>query len=146
MTQSAYNGSHSTETALLKVHNDVTLNIDKGKVTALTLLDLSAAFDTIVHNIIIKRLSLWYGISGTALNWFLSYIPGRHQTIKIANCFSAALHTSCGVPQGSVLGPFLFTLYTTPLSPVIQNHNFDHHLYADDKHIYISLATSDTNR
>ena len=93
-----------------------------------------------------SNLSLWYGISGTALNWFLSYLTGRHQTIKIANCFSAALPTSCGVPQGSVLGLLLFTLYTTPLSSVIQNHNLDHHLYADDTHIYISLATSDTNR
>ena len=89
---------------------------------------------------------MWYGISGTALNWFLSYLTGRHQTITIANCFSAALSTSCGVPQGSVLGPLLFTLYTTPLSSVIQNHNLDHHLYADDTQIYISLATSDTNR
>ena len=85
-------------------------------------------------------------ISSTVLNWFLSYLTGRHQTIKIANWFSAALPTSCGVPQGSVLGPLLFTLYTTPLSSVIQNHNLDHHLYAGDTQIYISLATSDTNR
>ena len=82
------------------------------------MLDLSAAFDTIDHNILTKCLSLWYGISGTALNWFLSYLTGRHQTIKIANCFSAAIPTSCDVPQGSVLGPLLFTLYTTPLSSV----------------------------
>ena len=135
VSQSAYKEFHSTETALLKVHNDVTLNIYKGKVTALTLLDLSAAFDTIDHGILFKCLSLWYGISGTALNWFSSYLTGRHQTIKIANCFSAALPTSCGVPQVSVLGPLLFTLYTTPLSSVIQNHNFDHHIYADDTQI-----------
>ena len=63
--QSAYKHFLSTETALLKVHNDVTLNMDKGKVTALTLLDLSPAFDTIDHSIFIKRLTMWYGISDT---------------------------------------------------------------------------------
>ena len=136
--QSAYKQFYSTETALLKVHNDVTLNMDKGKVTALTLIDLSAAFDTIDHNILDKHLSMWYGISGTALTWFLSYLVDRYQRVKIANCFSAALPTSCGVYQGSVLGPF-FLLYTTPLSSVIQIHNLDHHLYADDTQIYLSL-------
>ena len=70
VSQSAYKQFHSTETALLKVHNDINLNINNGKVTALTLLDLSAAFDTIDHNILITRLSTWYGISGTALSWF----------------------------------------------------------------------------
>ena len=110
--QSAYKQFYSTETALLKVHNDVTLNMDKGKVTALTLLDLSAAFDTIDHNIPIKCLSIWHSISGTALSWFPSYLTDRYQRMKIANCFSAALPTSCGVPQGSVLGPLLFLLFT----------------------------------
>ena len=111
--QSPYKQFHSTETALLKVHNYVTLNMDKGKVTALTLFDLSVAFDTFDHNILIKHLSTWYGISGTALSWFSSYLPDRYQSVKIANCFSAALPISCGVPQGSVLGPLLFTPYTT---------------------------------
>ena len=98
-----------TETALLKVHNDISLNIDNGKVTALTMLDLSATFDTIDHNILITRLSTWYGISGTALSWFNSYLTDRQQAIKIGNCFSDMLPTSCGVPQGSVLGPLLLT-------------------------------------
>ena len=119
--------------------------MDNGKVTALTLLDLSAAFDTIDHNILIKHLSMWFGISGTALSWFSSYLTDRCQRVKITNCFSAAPPTLCGVPQGSVLGPLLFTLYTTPLSSVIQIHNLDHHLYADDTQIYLSLATLDTN-
>ena len=72
--QSAYKQFYSTVIALLKVHNDVTLDIDKGKVTALTLLDLSAAFDTIDHNMLIKRMSMWHGITGTALIWFSSYL------------------------------------------------------------------------
>ena len=145
VSQSAYKQFHSTETALLKVHSEFTLNIDKGKVTALTLLDLSAAFDTIDHNILIECLSLWYGISGIILSWFSSYLTGRYQTIKIANCFLAALPTSCGVPQGLLSG-LCCSLSTSPLSTVIQSHNLDHHLYADDKQIYISLATPDTNR
>ena len=110
------------------------------------MLDLSAAFDTIDHNILITRLSTWYGISGTALSWFTSYLTDRQQAIKIGNCFSDMLPTSCGVPQGSVLGSLLFTLYTTPLSSVIQGHNLDHHLYADDTQIYISLTTPDACR
>ena len=143
LSQPTYKQFHSTETALLKVHNDINLNIDNGKATALTLFDLSATFDTIDHNILITRLSTWYGISGTALSWFTSYLTDRQQTIKIGNCFSDMLPTSCGVPQGSVLGPLLFTLYTPPLSSVIQGHNLDHHLYADDTQIYISLTTPD---
>ena len=119
--------------------------MDKHKVTVLALLDLSAAFDNIDHNTLIKRLSMWYGISGTALSWFSSYLIDRYQRVKMANCFSAPLPTSCGVTQGSVLGPLLFTLYTTPLSSVIQTHNLDHHLYADDTQIFVSLATPNTN-
>ena len=145
-SQSAYKQFHSTETALLKVHNEINLNIDNGKVTAPTPLGLYAAFDTIDHDILITRLSTWYGISGTALSWFTSYLTDRRQAIKIGNCFSDMLPTSCGVPQGSVLGPLLFTLYTTPLSSVIQSHNLDHHLYADDTQIYVSLTTSETCR
>ena len=129
----------SAHSFILKVHNDVALNMDKGKVTALTFPDLSAAFDTIDHNILIKHLSMWYGIYGTTLSWFSSYFIHRYQRMKIANCFS------CSVPRGSFLGPLLFTLYSTPLNSVIQTYNLDHHLYAGDTQIYLSLATPDTN-
>ena len=130
---SAYKQFHSTETALLKVHNDINLNIDNGKVTALTMLDLSTSFNTIDHYILITCLSAWD-------IWHVD----RRQGIKIGNCFSHMLPTSSGVPQGSVLGPLLFTLYTTPLSTVIQSHNLHHYFYADDIQIYVSLTTSDT--
>ena len=117
--------------AVLKLTTQGCLNMDKSKVTTLTLLDLSAVFVIIGHSILIKHLSMWYGISGTALSWFSSNLTDRYQRVKIGNCFSATLPTSCGVPQGSVLGPLLFTLCTTPLSSVIQTHKLDHHLYTD---------------
>ena len=112
----------------------------KGRVTALTLLDLSAAFDTIDHLTLISRLSSWYGISSTALDWFTSYLSNRCQQVKIQDCISEAVYIYFGVPQGSVLGPILFTLYTAPLSHVIA---VEHHLYADDTQIYICLSGSE---
>ena len=85
--------------------------------TALTFLDLSATFDTIDHLTLISRLSSWYGISGTALDCFTSYLSDRCQQGKIWDYISDAVYISFGVPQGSVLGPILFTLhvYTAPL-------------------------------
>ena len=141
--RSAYKKFHSTESALLKVGNDVLFDMEKGRVTALTLLDLSAAFDTIDHLALISRLSSWYGISGTALDWFTSYLSNRCQQVKIHDYVSEAVYISFGVPQGSVLGSILFTLYTAPLSHVIAEHDVEHHLYADDTHIYISPSGSE---
>ena len=139
--QSAYKQFHSTETVLLKVHNDVTLNMDKGKVTVLTLLDLSAAFDTIDHNIIIKRLPVCCGVFGTALSWFSSYLTGRYRRVKRANCLLFTLLHSVWCYSGFVLRPVLYTLYATPLRSAIQTHNLHHHIYTNDTHIYLSLAT-----
>ena len=141
--QSAYKQFHSTESALLKVENDILLNMDKGRVTALTLLDLSAAFDTIDHCTLVRRLSSWYGISGIALEWFQSYLHDRSQQVKIQDNISDSVSISFGVPQGSVLGPILFTLYTTPLSQIIADHQVQHHLYADDTQIYVALSASE---
>ena len=146
MLQYAYKQFHSIETALLKLHNVITLPLILKNNSALTLLELSAAFDTTDHDILIKRLSKWYDISGTVLTWFSLYFTDRRQAIKIGNCFSDMLPTSCGVPQGSVLGPLLFSLYTTSLSSVIQSHTFDHHLYAGDRQLYISVTTPATCR
>ena len=114
--QSAYRKFHSTETALLKIHNDILSSMDDGRVTALTLLDLSAVFDTMDHTILLRRLGNWFGVSGKALDWFKSYLTGRSQKIKLGNCLSPRSDLSFGVHQGLVLGPLLFTLYTTPLS------------------------------
>ena len=90
------------------------------------------------HLTLISRLSSWYGISGTALDWFTSYLSNRCQQVKIQDYISEAVYISFGVPQGSVLGPILFTLYTAPLSHVIAEHDVEHHLYAD-LYIFIYL-------
>ena len=114
--------------------------MDKGEVTALTLLDLSAAFDAINHATLTYRLSDWYGIFDRAQIWFSSYSQNKHQSVKIEDTFSDKVTLSYGVPQGSVLGPVLFTLYTTPLSAIISSFDINHHLYADDTQIYMSLS------
>ena len=75
--QSAYRKFHSTETAILKILNDILASMGAGKVTALTLLNLSAAFGTIDHTILLSRLDDWFGVTGKALNWFKSYLTGR---------------------------------------------------------------------
>ena len=141
--QSAYKPLHSTETALLKIHNNIFMNMDSGKTTALVLLDLSAAFDTFDHSSIIELLTGWYGISGTALNWVRSYLSNRVQRAELLVKLGEPFKTDYGVPQGSVLGPLLFTVYTTPLSSVISRHNIYHHLYAADTHIFLSLSKTD---
>ena len=110
--QSAYRKHHSTESTLLNIQNDILLNMAKGSVTALTLLDLSAAFDTIDHTILLDRLNVYYGLSEISLGGFKSYLSGRTHSVKVGSTLyhPAALHY--GVPQGSVLGPILFSLYT----------------------------------
>ena len=110
--QSAYRKFQSTETALLKIHNDILSSMDDGRVIAFTLLDLSAAFDTIDHTILLRRLGDWFGVSGKALDWFKSHLPGRSQKIKLSNCLSSRSDLSFGVPPRSVLGPlYFYTLY-----------------------------------
>ena len=100
--QSAYKRFHSTETALLKIHNDIVDDMDSSKVTALTLLDLSAAFDTTDQLIVLQRLHTHFGISGAALRWFKSYFSDRHQSINISGTLSRPQHLPFGVRRGSV--------------------------------------------
>ena len=110
--------------------------MDKGAAVGLVLLDLSAAFDTIDHSILFNCLQHWYGIDRVVLKWVQSYLNSRKQQIKIDGHLSDAFQLPYGVPQGSVLRPLLFTLYTTNL---ISKFNVTHHLYADDTQIYLEF-------
>ena len=146
--QSAYRKHHSTESALLKIHNDIIISMDKGEVTALTLLDLSVAFDTIDHATLPNIFSDWYVIStsGQGQIWFSSYLQNRHQSAKNKDSLSDKVTLSYGVPQGSVLGPVIFILYTTPLSTIIPSFDINHPLNADDTQIYMSLSVSNAKK
>ena len=137
--QSAYRAGHSTETVLLRVVNDILAALDVDKLSVLLLLDLSAAFDTIDHQILLSRLDTVFGIRSTALDWFRSYLSDRKQFVMVDNSSSATVPLQYGVPQGSVLGPLLFVLYTTPLSGVISKHSVSHKLFADDTQLQKSF-------
>ena len=138
--QSAYRKFHSSETALLFIQNDILASIDAGHSSALLLLDLSAAFDSTDHSILIHRLQHWFGISFTALNLLSSFQSDRSQTIITPASKSNPVLLEYGVLQGSVLGPLFYTLYTTPIHSIILKYpGLRCHFYADDTQIYLSF-------
>ena len=137
--QSAYRKCHSTETALLKVQNDILMNLDSQRVTLLVLLDLSAAFDTVDHGVLLNRLSTSFGVRGSALQWFTSYLLNRSQRVSFDQNLSEKFNLQCSVPQGSCQGPFLFTNYASKLFEVIKNNLPQLHAYADDTQLYLSF-------
>ena len=138
--QSAYKSFHSTETALLKVHNDILHTMDHQGVTILIMLDLSAAFDTIDHNRLLTRMEHELGIKGVPLKWFRSYLSERTQCVNIDGHSSPPTLMYWAVPQGSVLGPILFLIYMLPLGHIIRRHGLELHIYADDTQVYIAIS------
>ena len=140
--QSAYVKSHSTETALLSVHDYIIRAMSLQQITCLCLLDLSAAFDTIDHSILLERLTAWFGFREIVLSWIKSYLTNRSFYINLSGTKSSIYQLLYGVPQGSVLGPLLFSLYTTPLSSIISQSTVNHHLYADDTQLYMSFSAT----
>ena len=141
--QSAYRQHRSTESALVKVVNDIILAIDSGDIALLSLLDLSSAFDTVDHDILLERLKLSFGVQSTPLSWIKSYLSERSYTVSFCGAMSQVDTVYCGVPQGSVLGPLLFILYTADIEKIIQSFGLSVHLYADDTQQFCSSRPVD---
>ena len=140
--QSGFRSGHSTDTALLSVTEALWIAKADSKSSVLILLDLSAAFDTVNHQILLSAFSS-LGITGIPLRWFESYLTGRSFRVAWGGEVSKAHQLVTVVPQGSVLGPLLFSVYTTSLSPIIQAHGFSYHCYADDTQLYLSFQPDD---
>lgn len=137
--QSAYRRFYSVETAILRVFNDILAAIDDHQDVVLVLLDLSSAFDTIDHLLLLERLQKRYGIDKTVLKWLGSYLEDRTQAVRIKDVSSPEEKVLYGVPQGSVLGPLMFALFFAPLEDVIVAHGLRCMMYADDTQLYISV-------
>ena len=135
---SAYRPGYSTETTYLKVGNDLFLSHIKGNISVLALLDLSSAFDTIYQPILVLRFNTDFGLTDTVLQWFLSYLTDRTHYVSLSNNCPAFSPLYSGVPWCPVLGPMLFTMYTKPLSAVIDSHSIIHHSFADDLQLQMS--------
>ena len=140
--QSAFRARHSTETALIKVKADLLNAIDNKEVVGLVLLDLSVAFDTVDHQILLERVKKMFGFTGLVIKWIRSYLSGRSQKVVAGDVKSPSVSLSYGVPQESFLGPILFTLYTTPLREICTKHGITYHLYADNHQLYLAFKPS----
>ena len=143
--QSAYKTGYSTETALLKITNDILLNMDQQRVTLLVLLDMSAAFDTIPHHLFLSRIKSTFGVSGTAHQWFRSYFEDRYQRVTINGELSEEMALEIGLPKGAGAGPFGYKVYTRPIGSLIRKLSTEvlFHMFADDNQLHRSLSPKD---
>ena len=123
--------------------NSVYAAADEKKATVLVGLDLSAAFDTINHDVLISRLESQFGIDSGASSWLCSYLTDRQQFVKVGNHSSTATQCASGVPQGSVLGPLLFTAYVLPVGELIESHGVSYHPFADDMQLLVAMNVAD---
>jgi hypothetical protein len=142
--QSAYRQKHSTETALLSVVSEWRNAVDKGMVVCAVSLDVSGAFDSVEHTILINRLQQ-AGFAGVALEWLSSYLSERTQMIKCRETTSRPMLLKSGVPQGSILGPCLFNVYMAPLAKCLENKKISHHIYADDILLYHEFFSQESS-
>ena len=143
--QSAYRKNHSTETALVKIVNDLLCAIDSRQCTFLVMLDQSAAFDTVNQDLLLNRLRSTCGIVNDANEWLASYFKNRYQSVCIQNVSSGPRELLTGFPQGSVLGPFMYPVYTSPLFSIAEKYDLSIHMYADDTQVYLSFNQCEQN-
>ena len=141
--QSSYRKFHSTETALLRVKNDILTSMNKQQVVLLVLLDMSSAFDTVDQTILLNRLNSTFRITGSAHKWFESYLNRRRQFVTVNGATSKTFDMRYGVPQGSCLGPLLFILYASRLFDILESHLPHSHMYADDTQLYLAFKPDD---
>jgi hypothetical protein len=140
--QSAYRKFYSTETSLTRLLDSIYHAADSGSATLLLALDLSAAFDTIDHQTLLNRLRTSFGITGLVFSWLSSYLSDRSFAVVTGSSSSLTCSCNTGVPQGSVLGPILFSLYTSPIHSIVSQYAVRQQQYADDTQLFISITST----